>query len=167
MVRPRPDTQIDGQTTVPSGIFTAVAAGGNDELFHGLGIRSGGTLAGWGDNQLGQIAVPAGTFIAVAAGYYHSVAIRTDGTLAGWGSDAQGQMTGFPMSETFIAVGANSYYSLAIRSNGTLVGWGNNFAGQTDVPSGTYSVFTRRRFTLSDVSIFIPRRNGRFWSKSY
>ncbi len=53
-----------GQTDVPTGTFTAVAAG----RYHSLAIRSDGTLAGWGDNTWGQIDVPTGTFAAFAGG---------------------------------------------------------------------------------------------------
>ena len=49
------------------------------------GIRSDGTLAGWGNNSGGPTNVPSGTFTAIAAGGYHSLGLRTDGTLAGWG----------------------------------------------------------------------------------
>ena len=53
-----------GQVTVPSGLFTAIAAG------HGYscGIRTGGEVVCWGDNTYGQVTVPSGLFTAIAAG---------------------------------------------------------------------------------------------------
>ncbi|MFH1109361.1 MAG: tail fiber domain-containing protein [Planctomycetota bacterium] len=133
-----------GQITVPSGTFAAVAAG----FYHGLAIRSDGTLAGWGRNDYGQSTVPAGTFTAVAAGQYHSLGIRSNGTLAGWGAGTTN--TGvYPHygqamvpSGTFTAVAAGQYHSLGIRSDGTLAGWGCGGPydyGQCNVPSGTFT----------------------------
>ncbi len=63
-----------GQIDVPGGTFTAVAAG----AFHGLAIRTDGTLAGWGSNDEGQTNVPAGTFTGIAAGNLHRLAVRND-----------------------------------------------------------------------------------------
>ena len=74
-------SNIAGQTNVPIGTFTAVAAG----LWHGLAIRTDGTLVGWGNNDQGLINVPTGTFTAVAAGLYHSLAIRTGPTPGSFG----------------------------------------------------------------------------------
>jgi peptidyl-tRNA hydrolase len=134
-----------GETTVPPGTFTAVAAG----YSHGLAIRTDETLVGWGSNDWGQINVPAGTFIAVATNYYHSLGIRSDGILVGWGEGPQAVVPsgwGYNFvgqidvpAGTFIAVAAGSLHALAIRSDGTLVGWGDNTYGQTDVPSGTFT----------------------------
>jgi hypothetical protein len=120
-----------GQINVPSGTFTAVAAG----YLHSLAIRSDGTLAGWGRNDEGETDVPAGTFTAMAAGYFHSLAIRTDGTLVAWGLNAAGE-TDVP-SGTFTAVDGGGWYSLAIRSDGTLAQWGYPIGGV--VPSGTFT----------------------------
>jgi hypothetical protein len=125
-----------GQTTVPSGTFAAVAAG----FYHGLAIRSDGTLSGWGRNDYSQIDIPAGTFTAVAGGYYHSLAIRSDGTLVGWGDNSQGKID--VPEGTFTAVAAGQYHSLGIRSNGTLAGWGCGVPynyGQCNVPAGTFT----------------------------
>ncbi|MFH1109229.1 MAG: tail fiber domain-containing protein [Planctomycetota bacterium] len=122
-----------GQTNVPVGTFTAVAAGGD----HGLAIRSDGTLVGWGYNEFGWTNVPAGTFTAIAAGTTHALAIRSDGTLVGWGNNGNGEIN--VPTGTFIAVAAGFYHSLAIRSDGTLAGWGRNIEGQINVPEGTFT----------------------------
>ena len=79
-----------GQITVPSGTFIAIAAG----FDHSLGLRTDGTLVGWGNNNLGQVSVPSGIFSAIAAGGDHSLALRArteyDGDLliSGTGSTA-------------------------------------------------------------------------------
>jgi len=131
---------VGGEIDVPTGTFTAVAAG----LSHSLGIRSDGTLAGWGLNGDGQTNVPGGIFTAVAAGGFHSLGIRSDGTLAGWGDNFYGQ-TNVP-SGTFTAVAGGLYHSLAIRSDGTLAGWGNNGDGQITVPAGTFTALAAGRY---------------------
>ncbi len=122
----------NGEISVPSGTFTAVAASAN----FSLAIRTDGTLVGWGSNPLGVLDVPSGTFTAVAAGGSHCIALRSNGTLVGWGNNSYGQ-TDVPAG-IFTAVTAGNSYSIAIRSDGTLVGWGVNVNGQTNVPSGTF-----------------------------
>lgn len=121
-----------GQSIVPPGMYTAVAAGGS----HSLAIRSDGTLVGFGWNENGQINVPSGTFTTIAASLYHSLGIRSDGTLAGWGYGGDGQLN-LPVG-TFSAIAAGYYHSVAIRSDGTLAAWGDNGTGQLDVPAGTF-----------------------------
>lgn len=123
----------DGQLTVPTGPFTAIAAGGR----HALAIRPDGTLVGWGRNVDGEINVPSGTFKAVAAGGRFSLGLRTDGTLAAWGASDAGVLN--VPSGTFKAIGAGSGHGLAIRTDGTLAGWGANVQGQTNVPTGTFT----------------------------
>lgn len=122
----------DGQLNVPTGPFTAIAAGGR----HAIAIRPDGTLVGWGRNVDGEINVPSGTFKAVAAGGRFSLGLRTDGTLVAWGASDAGVLN--VPSGTFKAIGAGSGHGLAIRTDGTLVGWGANVQGQTNVPAGTF-----------------------------
>ena len=119
--------------TVPEGTFTDVAGG----EVHSLGLRTDGTLAGWGWNYYGQATVPAGTFTDVAGGGSHSLGVRTDGTLAGWGWNGSGQVT--VPSGTFTDVAGGGYHSLGVRTDGTLAGWGNNEFGQTTVPAGAFT----------------------------
>ena len=97
-----------GQTTVPDGTFTAIAAG----YGHSLALRPDGTLVGWGWNYYGQTNVPDGTFTAIAAGYGHNLALRADGTLVGWGRNDYGQ-TNVPAG-TFSAIAAGELHSLAL-----------------------------------------------------
>ena len=123
----------DGQTNVPSGTFTAIAAG------RATAWASSPT-ARWPVgvyNSDGQTNVPSGTFTAIAAGGFHSLGIRTDGTLAGWGTTA----TARPPSPAARSPPSPPAISTAwaSRSDGTLAGWGDNAFGQTNVPSGTFT----------------------------
>ncbi len=145
-----------GQTNVPPGSnFVAIAARQN---YHGLALRSDGSLAGWGWNYgepdfgaagvfYGQaIAPPGGHFKAVAVGAFHSLALRTDGSLVAWGANESGQ-TNVPAGNDFVAIAAGDWHNFALRSDGSIVAWGgHNFQingifvetdfGQRNVPAG-------------------------------
>jgi hypothetical protein len=129
-----------GQTTVPAGTYTAIAAGN----YHSLALKTDGTLVGWGNNGNGEATVPAGTYTAIAAGGSHSLALKADGTLVAWGYNFFGQ-TNVPAG-SYTAIGAGGYHNLAIRTDGTLAAWGKNDNGQTTVPAGTYSAIAAGGF---------------------
>ncbi len=70
-----------------------------------FGIKSDGTLWGWGRNDAGQLGdgttverrlpVQIGTdsdWVAVAAGYQHGVALKSNGALYTWGTNEVGQL---------------------------------------------------------------------------
>ena len=67
----------------------AISAG----FYHTCAIRSDGTAACWGLNNVGQTTVPTGTFTSVSAGGFHTCAKKTDGTTACWGDNYFGQST--------------------------------------------------------------------------
>lgn len=132
---------LAGQLNVPAlppGVTNSAVAAGS---FHGLALRSDGTVVAWGNNTQGQLNVPAlppgVTYTAVAGGQYHSLALRSDGTIAAWGDNTFGQLDspGLPPGVTYTAVVAGTYYSLALRSDGGAVGWGFNPYGQANVPA--------------------------------
>jgi len=78
------DNNTFGQTTVASSAsnVSAVAAG----PFHGLALRSNGTVIAWGSSGA-QTNVPAGltNVVAIAAGGDHALALKTNGTIVAWG----------------------------------------------------------------------------------
>ena len=123
----------DGQSNVPAGNFTQVAAG----RFHSLTLKSDGSLAAWGYNNDGQTTVPAGNFTQVAGGGYHSLAVKSDGSLAAWGYNGDG-LSNVPAGN-FTQVAGGGTHSLALKSDGSLAAWGWNSSGQTNVPAGNFT----------------------------
>lgn len=130
----------NGQTNLPITLTNVVkiAAG----YYHGLALRSNGTVISWGNNSNGQTNnQPTLTnVIAIAGGGYHSLALRSNGLVYGWGLNTAGQRTIPPSLNGVKAISAGSTHSMALRTNGIVVAWGNNGSGQTNVPPGLSSV---------------------------
>lgn len=132
--------------------WAVVSAG----AFHTLGVKTDGTLWGWGSNLYGQngngskiletrpkqIGVEK-DWCFVTAGIVHSMALKTDGSLWGWGSNSQGGQIGNGTTETNVSiperigadkawacVAAGQYHTLAVTTDGKLYAWGNNTFGQ-------------------------------------
>ena len=105
-----------GQVTVPSGLFTAIAAG------HGYSctMRTGGEVVCWGNTGGGEAA--SGAFTADAVGVGYSCGMRTGGQVVCWGNTGGGQ-TAAP-SGSFTAIAAGWLYSCGIRRGGSVVCWG-------------------------------------------
>ena len=116
----------------PNTDFTAVAAGWN----HSIGLKSDGSIVGWGWNYYGQATPPSGNdFIAIAAGEYYSLALKSDSSIIGWGYDGFGQATP-PSGNDFTAITAGARHGLALKEDGSIVGWGRNTDGQASPPAG-------------------------------
>ena len=131
---------FDGQTNLPVTLTNVVkiAAG----YYHGLALRSNGTVVSWGNNFNGQTNnQPTLTNVmAIAGGGYHSLALRSNGLVYGWGLNTSGQRT-IPASLNGVtAISAGNSHSMALRTNGIVVAWGNNGSGQTNVPPGLTNV---------------------------
>ncbi len=109
---------------------------------HVLALLEDGSVAGWGDNSLGQLEWPMGLDRAsqIAAGLNHSLAIRPDGSVVAWGDNEHGQSSVPKGLGDVVAIGAGSSHSLAVRNDGSVVAWGLNAAGQTSVPKGLNQV---------------------------
>jgi trimeric autotransporter adhesin len=124
-----------GAATTPRMVLSntvAVSLG----MYHGLALRSDGTVAGWRWNLFGQATggepserpVEVGTVrvsgrvlsnvVAIAAGRQFSLALKTDGTLATWGQNY------VPKELTkAVAIAAAGYISAALKADGTVVEW--------------------------------------------
>ncbi|MCB9341330.1 MAG: HYR domain-containing protein [Lewinellaceae bacterium] len=131
-----------------SAIWADMSAGN----YHSLGIKTDGTLWGWGYNDDGQLGngtydatnvpVQSGTsndWANVSAGFSHSLGVKTDGTLWGWGENDSGELGSagnynpdplqlFPGTD-WVQVEAGYYVSFALKSDGTLWAWGYNGYG--------------------------------------
>ena len=123
---------------------------------HTMGIKSDGSVWGWGYNGNGQLGddtvtsrtvpVPTigllGTSSAVAAGYRHTVAARSNGSVWAWGYNGYGQLGDGTTVDRWLptqvsglagmtAVAAGDYHSLAVKSSdGTVWAWGSNNNGE-------------------------------------
>ncbi|MCP3064058.1 hypothetical protein LXT21_35305, partial [Myxococcus sp. K38C18041901] len=122
-----------------------------------MGLRSDGTVWGWGANFFGQTGTGTQGSVkytpaqvqdltnvrGVSAGPFHSLALRGDGTVWAWGAGYYGKLgTGTEDSTLVpvqamtptgvISVSAGGSHSLALRSDGTVWLWG---AGATDGPT--------------------------------
>ncbi len=129
-----------GERTLPEGLgdVTALAGGGA----HTVAVKSGGTVAAWGNGNGGRTAVPAAltSVVAVAAGYTFSLALRSDGTVVGWGENYLGQTAIPPGLTGVVAIACGYSHALALKSDGTVVGWGMGASGQTAIPAGLTGV---------------------------
>lgn len=151
--------QYGSSETVPQPVqanstWRSVSSGGG----FALGVRSDGTLWGWGINGVGQLGngstANSATPVQIAsgmnkvwsdvkAGSAHAMALATDGSVWTWGSNTYGQLGDGTKSERHAPVqaaaglgkkwskiGVGYDHSLALASDGTLWAWGNNELGQ-------------------------------------
>lgn len=144
----------------PAADWVAVSAGDN----HTMGIRSDGSLWGWGLREHGRTgggitgisaeSTPwrvgnASDWVAVSAGGQHSMGIRADGSLWAWGNRADGRLgqgvasgaQGTPIrvgaDNDWVAVSAGGAHSMGIRTDGSLWAWGLNWDGRLGVGDTT------------------------------
>jgi hypothetical protein len=113
--------------------YIAIATGN----YHGLALKSDGSIVGWGRNSHGEIDIPSrNDYVGMDGGSAHSIAILSDGSLVGWGDNFAGRATP-PKGNDFTAIAVGSGHNLALKSDRTIVAWGENDFGQCNVPSGS------------------------------
>lgn len=122
---------------------------------HSVGIKSDGTLWGWGYQPWSGAPANTGTpmqigtdnkWTAISAGDSHTLALKSDGTLWAWGWNSSGELgTGnnndvstpvqVGTGNNWVYISASHEHSLAIKSDGTLWAWGLNDAGELGIGS--------------------------------
>ena len=142
-----------GQASVPAGLdgVTAIAAA----WYHGVALKSDGTVAAWGRDDNGQTDVPAGLgdVKAIAAGHSYALAVKADGTVVAWGTNDYGQ-TDVPAGLSgVVGVGAGIFHGLAVKSDGTVVAWGYNSSHQLEVPAGLSGVIAVAAGSTNSVAL--------------
>ncbi len=120
-----------------------------------VGLKSNGTLWGWGYNLYGQLGngnntnsntpIQIGTasdWSAIESGYNQSYAIKKDGTLWAWGYNVNGELgdgtTINKNTPTLININNinklsfsfSSYHKMLLKTDGSIWGWGSNYYGQ-------------------------------------
>ncbi len=118
-----------------------------------FGIKTNGTLWGWGtnfDNLLVNSSSSSGirqigsetNWESISLGSTYVLALKTNGTIWGWGTNDLGQLGDSNTSNktTPTQIGRDSDWklvvagitgtSMGIKNNGTLWGWGNNYISQ-------------------------------------
>ncbi len=150
--------------TTTAQCWQTLATGGG----YSFGIKTNGTLWGWGFNSIGQLgdgtttnrstAVQTSTatnWKSIACGSGHSLAIKTDGTLWTWGQNTNGQLgdgttvnksvpTQIGVANNWLFVNAGENHSIAIKTDGTL--WACGLNSNSQLGDGTAvdkNVFTQ------------------------
>jgi hypothetical protein len=103
---------------VPEGEFADVSVW----LDFGCGVRRGGELVCWGDNEHGQADPPDGQFTQVSASETHRCALDVGGRAVCWG-DNRFKQAAAPGGE-FTRVEVEFESSCGLRAGGELVCWG-------------------------------------------
>jgi hypothetical protein len=126
-----------------------------------LGLRSDGSVVGWGRNDSSQCnppALPAGiSYVEIASGDDLSVARRSDGNVVAWGLNIAGSLAvpALPAGTAYVSISAGGLSGMARRSDGVVVNWGGPvvlYPGVPVAPAG--SVLVDGMITGNSNSVF-------------
>jgi alpha-tubulin suppressor-like RCC1 family protein len=150
-------TRVVGPNNVGYLTDVAAIAGGH---YHGLALKSDGTVWAWGWNSDGQLGngdyfgggapiqmVGVGgvgmltDVVAISGGGFHSLALKSDGTVVACGGNFYGQLGDDTYDSQLApvvvaslsnvkAIVAGGYHNLALTNDGTVYTWGHNTDGQ-------------------------------------
>lgn len=139
--------------------YESIAFGGT----HTVGLKTDGTLWGWGRGDYGQLGtsnytepnpIQVGintTWTKIYTGVRNTFAIKADGTLWGIGSNGLGSLgvnsntQGFATFQSittannWVKVAPSYFFSLALKSDGTIWAWGQDNYNQTGNPPSSES----------------------------
>jgi len=103
----------NGVTEVPaaSPLWRSVSGGG----FHALGLKSDGTVEGWGFSTYATPPSGLSNVVAIAAGNEHSLALKSDGTITAWGDNTHGERTVPSGLSAVFSIAASDFFSIAIK----------------------------------------------------
>ena len=156
---PGPGTPIGWgslQAPADTGILQAVAAGQD----HVLGVRTDGTVVGWGGNGSGQAVPPPDLdgVVSVAAGPGFSAALRDDGSVVVWG-DVAGGLDRVPSGlRHAIALAAGTAHLIALDDEGRVTVWGSALGSVLNVPATATDVVA---VSAGGYGNTVVRRDGR------
>ena len=127
---------VEGQTTIPTGLGTVKDADGGTRFT--LVVKRDGSVAAWGVNVDGQTTVPSdlGTVLRVSAGGSHSLALLANNSVRAWGRGVEGQATVPGDLASVSQISAGGLHSMALTSAGAVRCWGDNTDGQCTIPIG-------------------------------
>ncbi|RYG43313.1 hypothetical protein EON79_17205, partial [bacterium] len=99
--------------------------------YHGVTLRTDGTVRAWGTDYHGSTKVPANLtqMVKVSAGYEHSLCLRTSGTVRAWGANGDGQRIVPDGLQGVVDISAGWHHNLAVKTDVKVVGWGRNDDG--------------------------------------
>lgn len=124
-----------GQTSIPAGLsnVTAIAAGS----FHGLALKSDGTIVHWGQGNPPPYWLSNVVTIAAGGESGQNLALRRDGTVAEWPVLSAEYVSTVPAGlSNVVAIATAGGARLALKDDGTVIGWGGNRYGQaTGIPT--------------------------------
>jgi alpha-tubulin suppressor-like RCC1 family protein len=158
IVKYRVDDSIVAVPDYVTGIESLSAFGDLYYQSHIIGLKTDGTVIGWGSNSSGQIDIPPGLsdVKSVHTSYGVSMALKNDGTVIAWG-DASRYSLNIPSGITDIKeLVLVSDQVLALKNDGTVVGWGREgeFRGLEESPIVSSMVTNKstRHFFIKDVN---------------
>jgi len=131
---PAPRATPTPATGVETGSFVSISAGEE----HTCGVKTGGSVACWGNNDNGQSTPPAGFFTSVGSGDDHTCGVKTGGSVVCWGDNSFDQSA--PPAGSFTSVSAGFSHTCGVKTDGSVACWGyDGGEGRATPPGGSFT----------------------------